>query len=342
MTLTRKVKSELDLAKLGEPAVSNSHSLESEFSLKGDSLPDEMAPLPASLDPAIDCEALVALQELGILVARKKGINTDNFLNGLMQLFTTQTNQNGGIDEERVQKGEDTASLEQSSDEYEAESLVLTPNRRLRQIRSQPLLGSEQRRRRHFSFEPGDDQLATLEEGLKSYELGEDTGTDSQTVQSVAARALALDLESDDSRTPPQSLHVDLQKPSKIPSPVSRPGYGSVRRGDSTSSLQTVYARQYPEERRNSRSSVITAYRENSTGTLRPVPNSRSSSVGNLRHEESQQADQSGSPPVRSDVAAVAASLIRPEKGTKDNPSAGSSIHTIRTGKVKPENESPQ
>ena len=92
-TLSRKMKSELNLAQLGKTGGDNLvpqsiETIESGFSGKGDPLPDEEEPRPTIVGSAIELDAFVALQELGTLVARKKGLDTKMFLAGLMQLYS--------------------------------------------------------------------------------------------------------------------------------------------------------------------------------------------------------------------------------------------------------------
>ncbi|KAF1956770.1 hypothetical protein CC80DRAFT_504578 [Byssothecium circinans] len=127
--------------------------------------------------------------------------------------------------------------------------VVVTPKRPIRHAQSQPLLGSAQKRRRHFSFEPGDDfafPKAQMETPLDLAQPSQPSSVDSSTLIS------------------------DVPK-SKIPSPVQRPAFGSARRDGSMSSLQSLSNRLNQDNRRESKSSVMTAFRENSRGSMRPV-----------------------------------------------------------------------
>ena len=91
MTLSRKVQSELNLTALKKTRVSPSitSSVASAFSgMSGDPLPDERATFSqAPMDPAAECDALIALRELGTLVARRRGLDAGSFNDGLMMLF---------------------------------------------------------------------------------------------------------------------------------------------------------------------------------------------------------------------------------------------------------------
>ncbi|KAF2685529.1 hypothetical protein K458DRAFT_449307 [Lentithecium fluviatile CBS 122367] len=264
--LSRKARSEFDLTSLAVKGVSNLNpqSVDSGFSRTGDPLPDEIEPPSTRIDPGVECDAFIALQELGTLVARKKGINTSEFLDGLMQLLamvghvaegTKGTEPRGDNEDDKIKPGEDHVKPDE----------MVTPKHLLRHFQSQPQLGSEQRRRRHFSFEPGDDEIRRLNGDIASYE--------------TTRRASSTD--SDDSNSPqkrPEPTPLQLQlaadppMPSKIPSPVQRPRLGSVRRDNSLTSQQH-------DDRRTSASSVLTAFRQNSNGSIRPISQTRNSSV---------------------------------------------------------------
>lgn len=298
VTLSRKVQSELNLARFGNPDIDSSvpRSVDSGFSGNGDPLPDEVDLLPVTAEPAIDLEAYVALRELGSLVARKRGIDTNKFLAGLKQLYSTVP-----------ENFEHEPSYEAPGEEFNMRSLDIverpvkfpsTPERIVQHVRSQSLLGSAQRSRRHFSFEPGDDQLAALGRELKAHE------TEGSTIWNEVDAAPGGQLLPSRSSL---SRNTDVQKPSKIPSPIQRPGLESVWRESSSSSVRTVLQRTDMEERRNSRSSVLTVFRQDSSGSLRHVTQSRSGSVHTLRHGEGPSSDSAGSLRVRRNFAAMAA-----------------------------------
>ncbi|OAF99555.1 uncharacterized protein CC84DRAFT_365135 [Paraphaeosphaeria sporulosa] len=298
VTLSRKLQSELDLARLADPGINGSvpRSVDSGFSGNGDPLPDEVDPQLTMVGPAIDLEAFVALKELGSLVARKRGIDTNRFLTGLMQLFSMGSEhgqyelRHGGFDEEI-----NTSSFDAVNNPVEAPT---TPEHIVRHVRSQPLLWSAQRSRRHFSFEPGDDQLAALERELKAH--GMDGSSNSNEVD-AASGGQALPSQNS------VSHNADTQKPPRIPSPMQWPGLKTVRRGSSNSSIRTTLQNPDTRERRSSRSSVLTAFRQESNGSSRPVAQSRSSSVNALRHVEAYSSGSAGGLGARCNFATVAA-----------------------------------
>ncbi|KAL1602732.1 hypothetical protein SLS60_006153 [Paraconiothyrium brasiliense] len=170
VTLSRKVHSELNLARLGINCIDDSvpRSIDSGFSGNGDPLPDEVEPSPVMVEPAVDLEAFVALKELGTLVARKRGIDTDKFLTGLMQLYSMPPDNI----EHKPKFGAPGQVITTSPFEPVGNTCKASSNMKdaVRQVRSQPPIGSVQRNRRHFSFEPGDDQAAALERQFKAHD----------------------------------------------------------------------------------------------------------------------------------------------------------------------------
>ncbi|KAF1970409.1 hypothetical protein BU23DRAFT_212293 [Bimuria novae-zelandiae CBS 107.79] len=299
-TLSRKVQSELDLVRLAKTGTNNSipRSLESGFSGTGDPLPDEVERPPDMVETAVDLEAFVALQELGTLVARKKGIDTNAFLTGLMQLYSLPRKEDiSAPPYEAPSEEASTCSLESA---VESANTQETPERTIRHAHSQPQLGSAQKRQRHFSFEPGDDQMAPLEEKLRICEMDNSSDSSDSSEGDMAFGRPTVHS--------PRSMRLDedTQKPTKIPSPVQRPGLESVRRKGSDSSVRTV-RRTTDNDRRDSSSSVLTAFRHSSSGSHRPVTQSRSSSGHTLRSSDGHRSDSVGSPRVRHSIAAMAA-----------------------------------
>lgn len=109
----------------------------------------------------------------------------------------------------------------------------------LRKIQSQPQLRTGESSHRRFSFDPGEDKLRIPESsryGLPGQMLSFHRDTLSRS--STDSKFTVVD---DKTQSTPQTLTVDTPRPSKIPSPVQT--LGRVRRENSTSSLQTVYAR---------------------------------------------------------------------------------------------------
>ncbi|KAF2641435.1 hypothetical protein P280DRAFT_313169 [Massarina eburnea CBS 473.64] len=244
VTLSRKVKSELNMLNMGAVNSLNSaaYSADSEFSWTGDPLPDEIdAGLLTTVDSSTDYDALAALRELGGLVAQKKGINLKRFMTRLMELLS----ENDAAKAPEMELNADSVISNDSENE-----LMMTPNQKLRHAQSHPLLGSAYKRRRHFSFEPGDDlsyPKALVESSPESSPRYHTPGNEASIVNTTNP------------------------KPSKIPSPAQRSAYGSARREGSVSSLQSIGGRFHQDDRRDSRSSILTAFRESSRGGLHPV-----------------------------------------------------------------------
>lgn len=161
----------------------------------------------------------------------------------------------------------------------------MTPRHTVRRFQSQPQLTSGRKRRRHFSFEPGEDFLQALKEDLTANDTPQLYYTPSKSSGPTCGiqRADSIGPLQGCLTSPYQVFQHDLHNASKIPSPVQV--YGSVRREGSVSSLQSVKARSN-DGRHNSQSSIMTAFRDNPSMNLRPASSSRSSSFNNLRSAE--------------------------------------------------------
>ncbi|KAL1799957.1 hypothetical protein ACET3X_000299 [Alternaria dauci] len=242
LTLSRKVQSELNLVANYKTKTSRSFtsSVASGFSAgSGDPLPDEMAILEhTGMEPATECEALVALRELGTLVARRRGLDTNSFNHDLMMLFL----QNRPV--ERTTEGVEEQDVRPSQqgkgskiEQQQCPDPSLAPRHNLRRFQSQPQLNTPQKHRRQFSFEPGADQLEALTEefGALDSETNESESDDSDTPLLMRAERPALDSQSIRSTSSSQTLGGDFAKPSKIPSPVQT--MGRSRQEGSASSL---------------------------------------------------------------------------------------------------------
>ncbi|KAF2704225.1 hypothetical protein K504DRAFT_390462 [Pleomassaria siparia CBS 279.74] len=335
-TLSRKVKSELDLAKLQNVVVSNSFA-QSDYSVffeSGDPLPDEVDATSATLlDTGIECEVSVALRELSTLVARRRGINVEVFTNKLMLLFSESEEDDDRVVSEVFDKGEDTASASSRG-----EKSGWSPNRRLQHFQSQPQLRSDQKRRRHFSFEPGDDQVEALQKDIDLHQ----TRIDSQKAPLSKLQGASFHQESESSQSPHHTLNTEVCKPSKIPSPLQPSFFGSVRRENSVSSSQTMLTRPHLDDRRDSTSSIVTAIRDPS---LLHQSASRSSSIHNLRQAESTPKEQAGSPKVRNNAIALAAA--RAADGTSNrtkrvSPASSKTGATHALARGRPESDAPE
>ncbi|KAF2025048.1 hypothetical protein EK21DRAFT_77318 [Setomelanomma holmii] len=309
-TLSRKVQSELNLAKLSRmdtiPSVTDS-SFTSGFSGgPGDPLPDELSTLsPERIATTIECDAFVALRELGALVARRRGLNIDSFVHELMGLFSgADSDAKTGYHEETDLAQETAEEVLSVQGSYVNE---VTPKRILRRFQSQPQLASDQNRRRHFSFEPGEDHLQALREEMNPFEPIQPCNQPYDLVSSTSSSAQGTNTKSSCKvATPPYQALSPGAHCSKIPSPVAL--YGSPRRESSVSSLQSTLTRSN-DGRHNSQSSIVTAFREHQGGTLFPGSSSRSSSFNNLRNSEASPSpkDRPSSIRVRNSVASLAA-----------------------------------
>jgi len=313
LTLSRKVQSELNLVAIQKtrPSRSFTSSVASGFSGgSGDPLPDEMAILEhTGMEPATECEALVALRALGTFVATRRGLEVNSFNHGLMMLFSQTRSAEklmAHVEENDTQTPRQKTSSDNGTYEYFDQSLA--PRNTLREFQSQPQLDTNQKHRRQFSFEPGADQLEALTEELKTLdgEANESGSDDSDTPLLMRTGRPALDTRSIRSTSSSQTLGADLGKQSKIPSPVQ--SLGRSRRADSASSIQSVYARPQ-DSRRGSSSSVITAFRENSIGSMRPELQSRNSSINSLRMPDSPSvlSNQHSGTGLRNTITAIAA-----------------------------------
>ncbi|KAF1839599.1 hypothetical protein BDW02DRAFT_2426 [Decorospora gaudefroyi] len=348
VTLSRQVQSELNLVNLG-------NSRASAFSGRsGDSLPDETTAFSqARMGPGVACDALIALRELGTLVARRRGLNVDSFNNGLMMLFSKTSTENAFFDsgeEEDVQPPLPEKSPSARKPYFEKGAM---PRRALLRFQSQPDLSTQHKHRRQFSFEPGADKLQALLVEYKSHgaEIRDSGYDESDTSPSLRAQRPTLGSQSLVSSSSSVALNTDFSKASKIPSPVQT--LGRVRRETSASSVQSLYTRPL-DDRRDSRASVLTAFRENSSGNLRPVPQSRSSSNNNLRTADASipTKDAQSGPQSRNNSMALAAARVAGKGSRNSLPEDGSPSKTITKassfrpfqldGAVKLENHTPE
>ncbi|KNG47658.1 hypothetical protein TW65_05727 [Stemphylium lycopersici] len=283
MTLSRKVQSELNLATMRKdrPSPSITSSVASAFSGgSGDSLPDEVLNVGHSrMQPTVECDALIALCELGALVARRRGLEQDSFNRSLMMLFSQTKPAISSVlhpDDENVRPSLNHTGIKNSPSEN-----AVSQHRPMRKFQSQPQLSMQQKHRRQFSFEPGVDQLQALVKETRTSDAElHDVGSvcsDAPPLMHAARQGHDSHLTMSTSST--QNLSANFGKPSKIPSPVQT--LGRSRQESSASSLQSIYSRPQ-DSRRGSRSSVLTAFRESSSGSLRPSLNSRNGSIQSL------------------------------------------------------------
>jgi hypothetical protein len=338
--LLRKMSSKLDLIDLGNSSLPL--SIDSEFSVFGDPLPDEIeASKAALLGSEVECEAFVALRDLGTLVARRRDIDTDKFVEKLMLLFLT-TNEEDSRRIDLELRGDEEETLIVASSSPDEEMSEWTPIHHLRRIQSQPHLSyDDQRRRRHFSFETGDDQVEALENSIDIYQSQE---TAQETVSPEFHHT--FESQSEASLTRRQTLNAELQRYSKIPSPLRDHLFGRVRREISVSSIQSVSITPQSIDRRDSRSSIVTAIR-GSSRRLRPQSASRGSSINNLRPADVRHVNElTGCLWIQSNDMALAAARAaeNASAGLKNHTSPGNSKSRAARGSanVKSKNDAPE
>lgn len=126
---------------------------------------------------------------------------------------------------------------------------------------SQPPLSPAQKRRRHFSFELGDDQLEPMESEVNSSGHGtlEGKSAGAWMTPLVREESIAARPQSTVSIRSSQTLSGELHRVSKIPSPVDT--LGRARQEDSGSKGQPVPVGR-TGRRQDSHSSVQTMFRE--------------------------------------------------------------------------------
>jgi hypothetical protein len=166
---------------------------------------------------------------------------------------------------------------------FNTEDLIMkesTPQRTLRRYQSQPQLSSDQKRRRHFSFEPGEDLLQASNEEFTEADASPLYGNSSEMVTHPVINNLREANSPGGSTSTFSGTQQDPCSVSKIPSPVQV--YGSVRREGSISSQRSVMAK-LNDSRHNSQSSILTAFQDSQSANLRRSSSSRSSSFITLR-----------------------------------------------------------
>ncbi|KAF2743672.1 hypothetical protein M011DRAFT_461511 [Sporormia fimetaria CBS 119925] len=315
ITLSRKIKSEMDLLGLSKLLESPSDTLPGSVSPDGthsDPQPTlDGNPPDTAGDMGVECEAFVALRELATLVAVRRGINKEEFIANLMRLYSA-TEVNAEADEigDGLQLKDHDAG-QYASAQADATGTLLATEHNVRRFPSQPHLTLQ----RHFSFEPGDDELGTLNEKLKEQQVTRPKSpAGSQSTKSSDEDVGWERIPSDISWSRSQTLGVDPEKPTKIPTPVDRSIMSRPRRENSISSLRTVSSHLPSDDRRESkvsRSSVRTAIRSISSGSL---PVQRSTSESNPLHDQRQTHVQLQSPNTdfnRSGISAAALAAAR-------------------------------
>ncbi|EUC39281.1 hypothetical protein COCCADRAFT_80617 [Bipolaris zeicola 26-R-13] len=285
-TLSRQVQSELDLTTVHKtrPPSSVTDSDGSVFSGgSGDALSDETSiHHQTEMQPATECNAFVALRELGTLVARRRGLQADSFNHKLMTLLSQSMPEEPSVVFDDEAEADPVTMQDMSVNKQSLEQGV-TQMRIAGRLHSQAHLSAHQGHHRQFSFEPGADELqalfeeATLDDIYTHYEGPEDSVAQ---VSSHAVRYTPV-TRSARSRRSTQSLSADFGNMSDYPSPAPSPSGSS--QGSSISSGELMESK-YQESRRGSQSSVQTAFREDvGSGRVQPGDSSRHSSLESLR-----------------------------------------------------------
>jgi hypothetical protein len=219
--------------------------------------------------------------QLSALVARRRGLNTRSLVNKLMTLLG-ETDESEYVTEDSELDYVESKSVEIAQHTQKLNIGDPTPRRAIRRFQSQPYLTSDQKRRRHFSFEPGEDHIQAFKKDLTHADALEPCDGSLEVIPLVSSDLCMAGFKSPSEHliSPYQIPNIDLYNASKIPSPVQV--FGSIRREPSILSLRSTLAR--PNDgRHNSQSSILTAFREHQNGILRPSSSSRSSSNNNLR-----------------------------------------------------------
>jgi hypothetical protein len=349
--LSRKVKSELNLTNLRQKDTSLATSVLITSELTRTRNIEEKASSQVE-EPAgdpLECEAFVALKELGILVARRRGLETSHFVNGLMTLLTSTDSLQDVIGTTVYDdQGDGLAAVDGSHNQADD----VTPRPPSRKPRSQSYPEHNQTRRRHFSFEPGDDRMRELEADPKSYDaLSQAGSTDSGFSSSSAFRLFddGLETDHDDTTHLLASSSSEPPKPTMIPSPVQT--MGRVRRENSMSSLQSVFVKNIQDDRHNSRISIQTAFREGANASATTKSKSRSSSSQNTHAAESPLGSKERLNSLADRQSNVALAAARAAEARSSNPSrsdtrlstaTSSSRKRNTTGQQRTENNDPR
>ncbi|KAJ4984922.1 hypothetical protein SVAN01_09616 [Stagonosporopsis vannaccii] len=280
-------------------------------------------------DRILEDNAFVALKELGALVARRRGLDVARFVNGVTALLAPADTPDVVTE---LTASDDRLQTSEIKDNFHGSGGDTTLSPSPWKTQSQSFQELSHKHRRHFSFEPGDDQLRELKTNLKMLDsLSQNNSTDSELSSSTGCHLLDNDLQTsdDDLNSRPMSLGADFPRPSMIPSPIQM--VGQVRRGISMSSLKSPLNKTIRDGRHNSRTSIQTAFREASSAHVSMKLNSRNGSDHNLYAAESPlgSKDRPQSPAIRHNTAALAAS--RPSESRSINLSGSSTQTSIAT-----------
>ncbi|KAH9861974.1 hypothetical protein IAQ61_010175 [Plenodomus lingam] len=225
--LSRKVQSELDLKSIVRG--------NEEWSFHADDVSDNLGGLSVdkitgprmSTDSKLECDSIIALRQLGGLIARRRGIEIDTFVDGLVALLSTvkktqtcpRSSGEQGIQACSPALGKPDTSTGNPLGQHSIQ------RHKLRRFQSQPQLGIGRQRRRHFSFDLGDDQLEELEAfDMYTHSFSGEVSSEWEESPSLQHGRIAPRAHSVLAIPSSQPSSVDIQKPSKIPSPVGTLG----------------------------------------------------------------------------------------------------------------------
>lgn len=301
-TLARKVQSELNISELmGDEIVdTSSASVNSDFSTgdAGDLLPDEMLTVPC-VDPlsSTERELLIALQELAVLIARRRDIDVEMFVEDIMALMQAPRKK-----VTKTSQSPRNLPAVNTSVGTESKNLDDTPRATLRNFQPHPQIKFPLQRR-HFSFEPGEDDLRALREGMSATKPAVSVTEFPAEHRPYSLRDRYRPVSPTAVPSLPKQMPVlEFGKHSKIPSPVQPLGrVRSIHRESSISSMHSTLTSP-TDERRESRSSTFTALRNDSSGDLQS-----GSTSGKTSPYTSSLRSQRGHTHVRNSVAVIAA-----------------------------------
>lgn len=277
--LLRNTKSEQNLSHWSteQPSTSSAKSVSSDSSDEGgDLLPDEEYDLLSATKILMRLDPVVALGRLGQPIAKSHGLDSAKFVADLMAVFTSSVSDVAGINP-RAKRQTYHVLREQSHSSPTQQTRRLSdcsPTRRRSSTTGSKWTDS-QSRRRHFSFEPGDDRM-------RNFSLGRDPAYDKLAQESrLPIESQTLESQTDHGLThtisrvyvstqSPHGSSTDIHRPSKIPSPMHTTG--RVRRERSTSSFASTF-RYSDVARQNSTSSILTAFRNAASRNPRTTGN---------------------------------------------------------------------
>ncbi|KAJ8108188.1 hypothetical protein OPT61_g8345 [Boeremia exigua] len=276
----------------------------------------------------VEFDALLALKELGALVARRKGMDGANFINTLMALLTSADT--AAIIQPIASSTKKQNPLVEANEDISADDgMRRSPPRK---PQPQTCHESDQERRRHFSFELGDDQMQEHLADLSSYQSSSPTdSSDSETKSLADLYMSAGKSRPDNGNTTPLHLSsdADCPKPTMIPSPVQT--VGRVRRENSMSSLQSTFIKNSQDSRHNSRTSIQTVFGEASSANASIKSKSRSSSKQNLRVVESLSSSKERQDSLSNRHSTFALAAARAAESRSSNVSRGSTLFSTAT-----------